>query len=262
MLNIQGLCAPKGIAAAFICLVVSVLPAQLVLADTNPTEIVRQAIEYWRDKTSFADCQMIIHRLTWERTMGMRSWTEGTKKSLVRFYSPAKDAGNASLKIDEELWSYNPKINRTIKIPSSMMHQSWMGSDFSYNDLARSDQIVEDYSHRTLSQESVDGHLVYTIEAMPKPHAPVVWGKEILKIRDDHILLEHSFFDQEMKVVKIMSTKEIGPLGGKLFAKVIRMDNEEETGEWTEVRYQEATFGVALPPHTFTLASLSSPRDE
>ncbi|MCB0310569.1 MAG: outer membrane lipoprotein-sorting protein, partial [Bdellovibrionales bacterium] len=105
----------------------------------SPKQLVERAIEYWRDSSSYTAATMVIHRDDWERSLSLISWTSGRKKSLVRFTAPAKDAGSASLTLDNEMWSFAPKINRVIKIPSSMMHQSWMGSDFSYNDLSKTD---------------------------------------------------------------------------------------------------------------------------
>ncbi|MCB0311640.1 MAG: outer membrane lipoprotein-sorting protein, partial [Bdellovibrionales bacterium] len=160
---------------------------------------------------------MTVHRPEWERRSELRSWTKDMTLSLVRFIAPAKDAGNATLTKDEEVWTFTPKTNRVIKIPASMKAQSWMGSDFSYQDLSRDDEIIDQYTHRLLSSENKDGHTIYTVESVPLDDAPVVWGKEILEIRDDYLILEHSFFDQDMKLVKKLTTRAIGPLGGKLF---------------------------------------------
>ena len=112
-----------------------------------PTEdaatLVRRAIDYWRDTSSYSVIDMTIHRPDWERTMSIRVWTRGQKESLVRVTAPPKDAGNGTLLLDNDMWSYNPKVNRVIKIPSSMMGQSWMGSDFSNNDLAKADDLID-----------------------------------------------------------------------------------------------------------------------
>jgi outer membrane lipoprotein-sorting protein len=110
------------------------------------TALVQEAIEYWREGSSHAVASMTVHRPDWERTMKFTSWTKGNDFSLIQFIAPPKDAGSASLKRGNEMWSYSPKIRRVIKIPSSMMAQSWMGSDFSYNDLARDDDIIEYYT--------------------------------------------------------------------------------------------------------------------
>ncbi|MCB0346107.1 MAG: outer membrane lipoprotein-sorting protein [Bdellovibrionales bacterium] len=223
-------------------------------------EIVRAAVDYWRDKSSYTASEMQVKRPTWEREMKMVGWTKGMKKSLIRFTEPAKDAGNASLTINEDIWSYTPKVNRVIRIPASMKSQSWMGSDFSYRDLARSDEIVEDYTHKILETKQVDGHNVYVVEMVPHDSAPVVWGKEVLDVREDYVMLKHQFFDQDMKLVKVLETKEIRNLGGKLYPAVMRMSNVEKPEEWTEIRTIEAEFGAPVPDSTFTLSNLRNPR--
>ena len=227
----------------------------------NPAQIIKAAIDYWRDVSSYSIIDMTIHRPDWERTMTIRVWTRGQKESLVRVTAPPKDAGNATLLLDNDMWSFTPKINRVIKIPSSMMGQSWMGSDFSNNDLAKADDLIEQYTHTLLRTETHDGHKVYVIDSVPKEAAPVVWGHEILKIRDDWLILEHAFYDQENVLVKKLVTLEIRPMGGKLVASRERMEKADKSGEWTEVTTKEVRFGIPVGGNLFTLSNLRNPRE-
>lgn len=224
----------------------------------NPAARVKAAIAYWRDTSSYTESKMTIHRPGWQRTMAMKGWTKGLKLSLVRFTGPAKDAGNASLKTDKQMWNFSPKINRVIKIPASMMTQSWMGSDFSYNDLAKADDIIENYSHSLVGEGSEEGKKYYLIKAIPDEDAPVVWGKELLKIREDDILLEHTFFDQDLKPIKQLKTLKLKELGGKLYPVIMRMTNLEKPESWTEIETTEGSFGNSISDRLFTLASLRS----
>lgn len=227
----------------------------------DASAIVKAAIEYWRDVSSVAVFDMSIHRPDWQRTMTMKVWTRGNKESLVRVIAPAKDAGNSTLLLDNDMWSYNPKINRVIKIPSSMMNQSWMGSDFSNNDLAKADDLIDQYRHTLLSTERHNGHKLYVIQAIPNETAPVVWGREVVKIRDDQILMEHAFYDQSDVLVKKLVTTELKMLGGKMVATRERMQKADKPDEWTEIVTREAQFGLALPDSTFTLTNLRNPRE-
>ncbi|MFN2309990.1 MAG: outer membrane lipoprotein-sorting protein, partial [Gammaproteobacteria bacterium] len=142
--------------------------------------IVREAIDYWRDTSSDADVQMVIHRPSWERKLEFRSITKGSDKAVVRVISPKRDAGSATLLVGNRMWSYSPQVNRVIQIPSSMMQQNWMGSDYTNSDIAKSDQVVESYEHRLIAEEENDGQRVHVIEAMPHAEAAVVWGREVL----------------------------------------------------------------------------------
>jgi len=236
------------------------MTASTAVAEPTAVDIVKRAIEYWRDKSSFSTFEMTIHRSDWERTMRIKVWTEGLDNSLMRVVAPAKDAGNATLTLGNRLWSFAPKVNRVIKIPSSMMNQSWMGSDFSNNDIVRADDIIEQYEHKIIETGEHEGHTLYTIELIPHEDAPVVWGREVMQIRDDDVVLQHTFYDQEGVVVKRMVTSEIREVGGKLIASVERMQKVDQPEEWTEIRVIDAEYGIAIPPGTFTLSSLRNPR--
>lgn len=223
--------------------------------------LVKAAIDYWRDTSSYAVSEMTIHRPDWERRVSFRVWTRGDKHSLVRVIAPAKDAGNATLLVENDMWSFTPKINRVIKIPSSMMGQSWMGSDFSNGDLAKADDLIEFYTHRLLKTEKRDGHTHYQIESVPKETAPVVWGKEIVTVRDDYVLLEHAFYDQQGTLVKMLTTQELKPMGGKTVATRQRMQKVDKPDEWTQVTAREVQFGLQIPANMFTLGNLRNPRE-
>ena len=193
--------------------------------------------------------------------MTMRAWTKGDDRSLVRVLEPRKDRGNGTLTDDNSMWSYSPKVNRVIKIPSSMMGQSWMGSDFSNKDIARADDIVKQYDHSFLGIEEVDGVTIYEIESIPHENAAVVWGREVLKIRDDHVVTEHRFYDQDNELVKTLTSLEIGEMGGRTIALRQRMAKEESPEEWTEIQVVSVDYDIELADSLFTLSNLRNPRE-
>jgi len=237
------------------------LPAGLRAAENPDAKaLVRAAMDHWRGLTSYSEMTMTIHRPDWERSMSMRAWSEGDKLSLVRVTGPKKDAGNGTLLNDRDMWTYSPKINRIIKIPSSMMNQGWMGSDFSNKDISKSIDILEQYDHSLTAREELDGHTVYTIEAIPHDNAAIVWGKEVLKIRDDFVLLEEQYWDQDGELVKVMQTREVAEMGGRQVARVIRMGKLQTPEEWTEMTVSAVEFDIELPAGIFTLSNLRNPR--
>ena len=217
-------------------------------------------MDHWRGLTSYNEMTMIIHRPDWERRMSMKSWSSGQKHSLVRVTAPPKDAGNGTLLKDNNMWTYTPKINRIIKVPSSMMSQSWMGSDFSNKDISKSTDIIDQYDHKLLETREQDGHKIYVIESIPHEDAAVVWGKEVLSVRDDYVLLEQQFWDQDNILVKTMKALEIKELGGRTVASIIRMGKQDEPDEWTQMSVQDIKFDVAHDDSLFTLSSLRNPR--
>ena len=243
-------------------LVLSSLLATSAMADErDAATIVKGAIDHWRGLSSETVMSMVIHRPDWERTMTMRGWTKGDDRSLVRVLEPRKDRGNGTLTDDNSMWSYSPKVNRVIKIPSSMMGQSWMGSDFSNKDVARADDIVDQYDHSILSSEDVDGITIYEIEAIPHEDAAVVWGREVLSIRDDHVVTTHKFYDQDGELVKTLTSLEIGEMGGRVIAKRQRMSKVETPDEWTEIQVVSVDYEVELKDSLFTLSNLRNPRE-
>ncbi len=245
---------------------VRLLPLLLVLsapafAEPDASQIIRSAVDHWRGLSSYSEMTMVIHRPDWERSMTMQAWTKGDERSLVRVLEPRKDRGNATLTDDNTMWSFSPRINRVIKIPSSMMGQSWMGSDFSNRDVTRADDIVDQYEHSLLSECEQDGFTVYRIKSVPFEDAAVVWGHEELSIRSDHVVLEHRFYDQDGELVKTLSTLDLGEMGGRTIAKRQRLKNNETPDEWTEIQDNDDEYDIDVADSLFTLSSLRNPRN-
>ena len=230
-------------------------------ADQNAADVVRASIDNVRGLSSYGEMTMIIHRPSWERSMSMRAWTSGLKQSLARITAPKKDVGNGTLMVDNSMWSYSPKVNRVIKVPSSMMGQSWMGSDFSNKDVSRADDIVDQYDHSLIATEEHEGRAVYVIESVPHEEAAVVWGKEVLRIRDDFVLLAQDFYDQEGVLVKTLRSTEVGEMGGRQLAIRQRMAKVDTEDEWTEFIIETVEFDVDISDNVFTRSNLQNPRD-
>jgi outer membrane lipoprotein-sorting protein len=247
--------------AAIIAALAAALFPAAAFADANADALLKRAFDNYRASSSQASVAMTVHRPDWERRMDMNTWTRGEDDAIVRFTAPAKDAGNATLKLGQDTWVFNPKLNQVIKLPPSMMAQSWMGSDFSYNDLSKSEDILTDYSHRILGVRTVDAHRVTTIEAMPKQGAPVVWGKIVIDLRDDDVVAAETFFDQDMKPARKMVTEKIGALAGRQYPLVMTMYPQDMQGQWTRIETTRAAFDTAVPDYLFTLSNLQNPRE-
>lgn len=240
-----------------VALLLIVLPGT-ASAQSDAYHLVASAIDLTRGTTSYAEISMRIHRPDWERNSSLVAWTSGREDALIRFTAPAKDAGNATLKDDDRMWTYTPRLNRVIRLPYSLMSQSWAGSDFSYNDLSRTDALLNEYELSITETVESDGHTVYTVHAVPHEDAPVVWGREVLVLRDDYVLLSHTFHDQAGEPLKQLVARDIGELGGRTFATRIRMSKLDEEDHWTEVVYEAIEFDIELDPGLFTVYTLRS----
>ena len=245
---------------AFLSILFLLLASPATAEELTAQDLVRKAMDHWRGVTSHGISTMTIHRPDWERSMTMESWSKGDKISLVRVIEPKKDAGNGTLLNDSNMWTYTPRINRIIKVPSSMMSQGWMGSDFTNKDIAKSTDIIEQYDHELIAQETVGGHVHYTVVSIPHEDAAVVWGKEVLVVRDDFVLMEQQFWDQDGVLVKKLETLEVAEMGGRSVAKVLRMGKLETPDEWTRLTTEQIAFDIDLPDRLFTLSNLRNPR--
>jgi outer membrane lipoprotein-sorting protein len=242
---------------------VPIVLTALVAAPAAPPAadaIIQQAYDKYRAGTSEAQVAMTIHRPSWERHMDMKAWTRGSDDALVRFTAPPKDAGNATLKLGTDTWIYNPKLNQVIKLPASMLQQSWMGSDFSYADLTKSADLVTQYTHQLASTSQAGDHAVWHVVCTPRPGAPVVWGKVTVEVRDDYIILGQTFYDQDGKPVRQMSADRVASLGGRTYPVVMTMRPQDEPGQWTRIETSQASFDLELPTYLFTLSNLQNPR--
>ena len=220
--------------------------------------LVERAFNHLRGETSVSRTEMTIQRPDFKRTMILKGWTRGKGDAIFFVEKPAKDAGNGTLKKGRDMWSYNPKINRVIKLPPSMMSQSWMGSDFSNNDLSKTDTILDQYRHEIIGQRTLDGWLVYDVRSIPKEDAPVVWGKQELSIRSDGIMLRQAFFDEDMLLVKTLSARDVKMMGGRLFPAEWIMQRADTQDRFTRLVYLEVAFDTKLKPNVLTIANLKN----
>ena len=232
----------------------------VLLAEDSPSaeDLVAGMLDLVRGRTSYTELTMTIRRPEWERQSSLVAWTRGREDALIRFTAPPRDAGNATLKKGDRMWTYTPKLNRTIRLPYSLMSQSWAGSDFSYNDLSRTDDLLRHYDLEIADVVEEGGHRIYTIEAVPHETAPVVWGKEVWVVRDDYVLLSETFFDQSFVPLKRLETLEIGELGGRTIPIRLRMSKLDEPEKYTEIVYEKADYDIELEDRLFTVFSLQS----
>ncbi len=235
-----------------------VAPLPAMAADARG--IIQAAFENWRADSSHAVTEMEIKRSNGTRTLTMESWTQGDDKALVRFTAPARDAGNATLQLGNSTYVFNPKLNQVIKLPASAMTQSWMGSDFSYNDLSRNQDVVDDYTHTLIGTSSNGGKTVNIVESVPKRGKPIVWGKQVLAVRSDGVLVKVEYFDQLGARVRVMTADRISTLGGRPYPVVMTMRTDAKPGQYTRISTKSAEFNISIPSYIFTQSNLQNPR--
>lgn len=226
----------------------------LVKADDDGVALLKKMDELFRSKTSIATMKMTITTPNWQRTLEMQSWTQGMDDTFIRVLSPRKDRGVATLKKGKEMWNFFPKINKVIKVPPSMMMGSWMGSDFTNDDLVREVSLVEEY-HVTKS-ESED---TYQLTLLPKQSTVTVWGKiTIIVNKADLLPLEQNYFDEKGDKIRSMSFSDIRDFSGKKMPAIMTMIPHNKSGHKTIIEYVEAEFDSQLKDNIFTLRNLQT----
>ncbi len=228
----------------------------------NATDIVDKSDKQMRGESSYSVATMNIIRPDWTRSMSMKSWTKGRDFSLVLVTAPAKDKGSVSLKRYREMWNWVPAIERVIKIAPSMLSQSWMGSDFTNDDLINQSSIVVDYEHEFVQEEPFDGETTYVIDAVAKPDAPVVWSKIRLWISKQSLLERKAeFFDEFGELINTMQTFDIKPMGGRNIATRLEMIPADKPGYKTEFITHEAQFDFSIDEAFFSQQQMRQLRD-
>ncbi len=236
-----------------------ILPAH---AENTPdvNTIVEKMDRLYRSDTSYGDVEMMIETEHWKRTLRMDIWSEGLDRTLIHINSPRKDTGIATLRKKTEMWNYFPKINKVIKIPPSMMMSSWMGSDFTNDDLVRESSMINDYQSSIITPDNANPDYYY-IELIPKKDIPIVWARIVLVVRkNDYIPVEESFLDEKGRKMRVMEFSEIRNFSGQEIHSVLVMRPLKKKKKKTVIIYIELKFDINLKADTFSLRHFQKKR--
>ncbi len=237
------------------------LPCQLALVPSVHAQTAREIVDrvdrLMRGESSEARVTMEIITEHWSRALDMEIWSLGTDYSLVRVLAPPKEAGTATLMVDQEVWNYLPRVDRTIKVPPSLMMGSWMGSHFTNDDLVKESRLIEEYDVRIAFDGERDGTEVWELELVPKPEAPVVWGRITWLVRKADLMpVAARYFDDDGELARTMRFQEYRNLGGRVVPAVMVVIPADKPEETTTVRYERLAFDVGLEPDFFSLRNL------
>ena len=217
------------------------------------TEIIKKADDKGRGLTSQGEMTMTIVRPDWTRSVTMKSWQKGTDYAIILITSPAKDKGQVFLKIKNDMWNWVPSIEKMIKIPPSMMMQSWMGSDFTNDDLVRESSIVKDYTHKLLGKDSIRGQMCYKIELIPLADAAVTWGKAIMWITVDGFnQWKTEFYDEDMELVNTLNAYNIKKMGDREIPTKMEIIPQDKKGNKTVLEIKSMIFNQAIDDTFFS----------
>jgi len=216
-------------------------------------DIIKKSDEHIRGYSNHAELSIEVIRPKWSRTIEVKTWSLGNEYSMILLLAPARDKGSVFLKRETEIWNWQPKIEKIIKLPPSMMMQSWMGSDFTNDDLIKESSVLKDYNHSLIGDTLIQNRDCYIIELIPKPEAAIVWGKIHSYIdKKDFLQLESRFYDEDGYLINKMEASEIKNLGGRLLPSIMVMTPVEEDGQQTTLRYKSIEFDLPLEASFFS----------
>ena len=224
-------------------------------------EIIQKADEKTRGLSSHGTMTMTVIRPDWTRTITMKTWSKSREYSLVLITAPAKDKGQVFLKIKTEMWNWVPSIDKTIKIPPSMMLQSWMGSDFTNDDLVRQSSIVVDYTHKLVGRKVVREMDCYMIELTPLPDAAVVWGKVIMWITvSGYDTWMAEYYDEDNTLVNVSNNYDIRRMGDREIPTRLEMAPQNKKGQKTVMHIDEMKFNTGIDESFFSQQNMKKIR--
>ncbi len=244
-------------------LIAIVFPAVSFVSSDDPTakEIVTKAENNIRGNSSVAEMTIQIIRPSWTRTMSIKAWSKGEDYSMIIVTAPAKDAGTVFLKRVKEIWNWIPSIERVVKLPPSMMAQSWMGTDFTNDDLVKESSRIDDYTHKIVGDSIIDGRKCWKIEMIPLPEAAVVWSKIYIWIdQKDYLELRLEYYDEDNKLVNILQCSDIRTMGGRIIPCKMEMIPVDKKGQETVITYNSATFNQPINDDFFSTENMKRVR--
>jgi outer membrane lipoprotein-sorting protein len=224
-------------------------------------DIIQKASDKLNGVSNKGLMKMTVVRPSWSREVSMKSWSIGDDYYMILITEPVKDKGQTFLKRQTDMWNWMPSINKMIKIPPSMMSQSWMGSDFTNDDLVKMNSYVKDYTHKILGTEDLQNFECYKIELIPKPDAPVVWGKVLAWIsKEEFYQMKLEFFDEDGKLVNRQESFDIKQFSDRKLPSRLVMTPVQDEGQQTIIEILENDFNIDINESFFSQQNMKKMR--
>ena len=228
-----------------------------IASDLDPKIILNNVDDIYRSNASHGILTLAVTTSNWQRSLTLEQWSKGNNMHLIKVLKPKKEKDLATLRVDNNVWNYMPKVKRVVKIPSSMMSSSWMGSHFTNDDLVKQSRMVIDYDFSITYEGLRDGVDIVEIACIPKKNAAVVWGKvEVIVYRNDFIPLSIVYYDEDLKLSRTLKFSNIQVLGGKKIPLQMKMTPIDEPGESTAILWEKIEFDLAIKDDFFSLRKL------
>ena len=228
-----------------------------IASSLDPKEILDSVDDLYRSNASHGILSLSVTTVNWQRTLTLEQWSKGEDKSLLKILKPKKEKGLATLRVGKNVWNYMPKVKRVVKIPSSMMSSSWMGSHFTNDDLVKQSRMVEDYTFSITFEGTREGKEIIEITCIPSKDAAVVWGKvEVVVYHDGYIPIRMIYYDEDLLLSRTLEFTNIELMNGKMIPTQMSMIPADEPEESTIVKWEEIQFDITIDDEFFSLRKL------
>ncbi len=234
------------------------IPATAMATDQRTRDILAKIDDLWRGKSSYTQATLKVQTEHYSRTMTMESWSKGKEKSLTRILTPLREKGTITLKSGNHIYTYLPKTDRTIRLSSSMMMGSWMGSHLTNDDLVKESRLEEDFDASISFEGERGGQSIIEFTLIPKAEAAIVWGKVTIEIEADrHLPIKEIFYDEEMNISRTFTFSGLKKIAGKVRPTVMRITPEDKPAEFTEFTFDKLTLDIPLEDNFFSKSALN-----
>jgi outer membrane lipoprotein-sorting protein len=247
--------------AATSALALVVLTSSAFAGDPTPPDVdavLARLDDLYRSTSSIAQVEILVVTPRSTRTMRVEAWTRGEDRALIVVESPSRDAGTATLRVGENLWMYLPRVAKTMRIPPSMMLGSWMGTDFTNDDLVKESSLRKDFDARIGKRSSAPAGWWLTLTA--RPGVVGRWAQIEILVSDDLLPIEERHYDRKKRLARILTFDRVKALGGRVLPTHLVVTPADAKDRRTELTYQELALDVEVPDATFSLSRLERTR--
>jgi outer membrane lipoprotein-sorting protein len=243
---------------ASLIIFIPILVTTIAMSQTPPTgeEILKRVDANIGSDNKIATAEMIIHGRRGSRSIRSKSWIYGVEKSYTEYLAPAREAGTKMLKLEDQLWTYIPSTDRTIKISGHMLRQSVMGSDLSYEDMMEDPELLNLYNANIIEESTYLERPCWVLELTAKVDDISYHSRKIWVDKERYVSLKEERFARSGKLLKVFEVKDVRSIQNRWVPVQMVFKDALKSGKGTEYFIESIQFNADIPEALFTKASL------
>jgi outer membrane lipoprotein-sorting protein len=244
-------------ASASIVGLLCAIPLAVLAAQTpSGAEILRRVDQNMFASSRIVVSRMIIHGRRETRTVEAKSWQRGTADAFTEYLAPAREQGTKMLKLGDDLWTYSPATDRIIMISGSMLRQSVMGSDLSYEDMMEDPRLEHAYDATLSGVDTVDARSCWVVQLTARTEGLAYETRKLWVDRERFVPLREDLYAKSGRLLKTMRLSDVVRLEGRWVARHAVYKDVLKEGQGTEFVIVSIAFDAAVPDYLFSKAAL------